>query len=198
MPTGTDVYEDRKTQDQIGALLGTRTEAPPGNVYLFDIWEERAWLSDGSYVIWSEVGAPEQYYYQNRVLVGPDDGSTVTSLVAWGNRLIIGKTEGIYYMLHTGPNEFSREVLSDRHGCWAGHSMRSAEGILLWFGGDGFYRSDGGKPYSITSTRVEKTLAKLPFAKRQEVYAAVYPRNSWYLASIPQENDDRVILGYNY
>ena len=198
VPVGTDVYEDKKEQDELGPLLGNRTEIPPGNVFLFDIWEERAWLSDGSYVIWSEVGAPEQYYFANRVLVGPDDGSIVTALCPWGNRLVVGKTEALYYMLHTGPNEFSREVLSDRHGCWAPHSMRSAEGILLFFGGDGFYRSDGGKPYSITSRKLQKTLKKLPFDKRHEVYAAVYPRNSWYIVSIPQENGTRIALGYNY
>jgi len=198
VPVGTTIYEDKRTQDQLGALLGNRTEVPPGNVYLFEIWEERAWLSDGNYLIWSEVGAPEQYYYRNRVLVGPDDGSVQTALCAWGNRLVIGKTEALYYMLHTGPSEFSREVLSDRHGCWAPHSMRSAEGILLWFGGDAFYRSDGGKPFSITTTKLAKTLKKIPFAKRHEIYAAVYPRNNWYLASIPQEGDERIILGYNY
>lgn len=198
VPVGTTVYEDKKTQDQLGALLGNRTEVPPGNVYLFEIWEERAWLSDGNYVIWSEVGAPESYYFQNKVLVGPDDGSIVTALCAWGNRLVVGKTEALYYMLHTGPNEFSREVLSDRHGCWAPHSMRSCEGILIFFGGDAFYRSDGGKPFSITTTKLEKTLKKIPFDKRHEIYAAVYPRNSWYLASIPQEGESRIILGYNY
>lgn len=198
VPVGTTVYEDKKTQDQLGALLGNRTEIPPGNVFLFDIWEERAWLSDGSYVIWSEVGAPESYYFQNKVLVGPDDGSIVTALCAWTNRLVVGKTEALYYMLHTGPNEFSRESLSDRHGCWAPHSMRSAEGILIFFGGDAFYRSDGGKPYSITTTKLAKTLEKIPFAQRHEIYAAVYPRNSWYLASIPQENGTRIVLGYNY
>lgn len=197
VPVGTTVYEDKRTQDQLGSLLGNRTGVAPGNVYLLEIWEERAWLSDGKYVIWSEVGAPEQYYFQNRVLVGPDDGSTVTALAAWQNRLVIGKTESLYYMLHTGPNEFSREVLSDRHGCWAPHSMRSAEGILLYFGGDAFYRSDGAKPFSITTTKLERTLAQIPFERRHEIYAAVYPRNSWYLASIPQ-GDSRIVLGYNY
>jgi hypothetical protein len=108
----------------------------------------------------------------------------------------------MFYMMHTGPNEFSREVFSDRHGCWATHSMRAFETILLWFGGDSFYRSDGGPPYSITSDKLERTLARLPFDRRHEVYAAVYPRHSWYLASIPQRDqygmEWRVIMGYNY
>jgi hypothetical protein len=201
VPAGTTVYEDHKDQIELGALLGTRNDVPPGNVYLFEIWEERAWLSDGREVIWSEVAQPESYYYRNRMLCGPDDGSTITALVGWQNRLIMPKTEAIYYMLHTGPNEFSREVFSDRHGCWAGHSMRSFESMLIWFGGDDFYRSDGGAPYSITPIKLEQTMARIPFERRQEVYAAVFPRRSWYLASIPQRegnNEWREILCYNY
>jgi hypothetical protein len=202
VPAGTSIYEDRKEQIELGALLGTRNDIPPGNVHLFEIWEERAWLSDGREVIWSEVAQPESYYFRNRMLCGPDDGSIVTALVGWGNRLMMPKTEVMYYMMHTGPNEFSREVFSDRHGCWAPHSMRAFETILLWFGGDSFYRSDGGPPYSITSDKLERTLARLPFDRRHEVYAAVYPRHSWYLASIPQRDqfgaEWRVIMGYNY
>jgi hypothetical protein len=167
-------------------------------MYLFEMWNERGWLSNGRSVVWSEVGSPEMYDPDNLVQIEPGQGQLITCLIAWQDRLIVGKRDRIFYIQQTGPNSWNRDVLSDTHGIPSPSGATTHEGTLFFFGGDNFYRSDGGAPYAISNEEIRSTLDAIPEDEHIYVHVAVYPRRSWLLCSVPQEDGERVILVHNY
>jgi hypothetical protein len=174
------------------------TYPPAGDTYLFEMWQERGWLSNGRLIIWSQVGAPEMYHPDDLVEIEPGQGQLITSLLAWQDRLLVAKRNRIFFIQQTGPNSWNRDTLSDTHGIPSPHGAVTLEGVLFFFGGDNFYRSDGGAPYAISNTEIRNTLDAIPQEQQVYVQVSVYPRRSWLICSVPQNDGERVALVHNY
>jgi hypothetical protein len=179
----------------LGAAVSRRNGLPPTGAKYMTFWNERCILSDGFRWYPSEVGMPESF---GGTAVGlfPDDGHQQRALCGWGDRLVVGKPNVVAYYLET-ENSFERRILSDKHGIWSHWSTRVVEDQLLWYGGDNVYRSAGGAPAAISTYKVRRVLDAIPDAQKEDVFAAVYPKRSWYLLSVPQASG-RKILVYNY
>lgn len=200
-------YTDNVSTAGLGAAASYKNGVPPTNQKYMAFWKERCWLSNGVDVWFSEIGLPESFGPSSLIQVKPDDGGEVRVLFGWQDRLVIGKTNGIYFLVGTDESDFALNTLTTKHGCWAPFSMKEIEGNLIWYGGDNFYQSGGENPVAISDYQVRQELDSIAEADRELVYAAVVPEKNWYLALIPQRGSytDGVsnqlggkILCYNY
>lgn len=182
--TTTYVGDNVVIQD-LGVAASFRNGMPPGQLEAGDFWKERLFATDGIDAFYSEAGMPEAFDGSSVIPVFRNDGHRISAVHAFGDRLMLGKTNKVHYLLGTDPSDFSLHTLSDKHGCWSHHSMKSAEGNLFWYGGDNIYRSDGASVYSISTIKVKNILATIPAADRDKVVGAVWPLQSWYMLALP-------------
>lgn len=185
----------------LGSQASFSNGLPPPGTELLEIWKERAFVSDGKDVFFSEAGMPESFDAFAVIPVYPDDGHKIRALHAFGDRLAIGKTNAVHMLSGTDKSDFDVTTLSDRHGCIAPHSMRSAEGLLFWYSGENFYVSEGVTVRSISDEKVLGTLKTIPKAMKERVAAGIYPRLGWYVAAIASGDgatENNLVLVYNY
>jgi len=187
--TGDDVL----VQD-MGRSVSFFNGVPPTGLLFGSVWKERLFCSDGALVYYSEDGLIECFDEDNFIPVFPDDGHEIRAIHAYGDRLVIGKTNKVHYLVGTDPAYFALLTLSDRHGCASHHSMQSAEGLLFWLGLDNVYRSDGNAVVGIASEKLEEILKTATAAQLSTSFAAVYPALNWYCLTIPGVAE----LTYNY
>lgn len=167
---------------------------PPNGLHAGCIWRERLFATDGTDLYYSEYLLPESFGDESIISVSPDDGHKIRGLIAFGDRLVIGKTNKMHYLVGADANSFNVLTLSDRHGCMSHHSMKSAEGLLFWYGtGNNFYKSDGNNVVEISTIKMRDTLDLIPDSVAHKVTAAVVPSLSQYIATIPQDEN-----GYNW
>lgn len=196
----TTTYDDNVIVDDLGSPVSFDNGLPPDDLKCLELWNERAWVHDGRDVMFSEPGLPQSFGEDSVISVNPDDGHSMTALHAFGDRIILAKTNGVHYVQGTDRSDFALSTLSDRHGCVSAHSMKSAEGILIWFGGDNFYRSDGNNVEAISIFKVRRLVDRIPAALYERVHATIWPSKSQYRVSIPVDDDteNSIILVYNY
>lgn len=162
---------------------------PPAALEAGDIWKERLFATDGVDLFFSEIGMMEAFDPLSIIPVFREDGHRLLGIHGFGDRLMLGKTNKMHYLLST-EGSFSLHTLSDKHGCWSHHSLKSAEGNLFWYGGDNVYRSDGANVYSISTIKIKDLLEAIPASRREYVIGAIWPKLSWYMLSIPQTSED--------
>lgn len=175
---------------------------PPANVELVEIWRERAWVSDGRDLFFSNIIGGQSnvqgFGAFNLIPVATDDGHRISVIHAHGAQLIVGKTNAVHFVTGAG-GAFALDTLSDNHGCIAPLSMRSAERLLFWYSGENVYRSDGVNVVSISTVKIRQALDAIPDELRSSVVGAIYPRLSLYILSVSRgsvRND--LMLAYNY
>jgi hypothetical protein len=199
--TITDNFTTTATENVIQADMGIIASydngTPPADPSLVEIFQERAWVTDGVDVYFSELGLPESYGDFSIVTVTPDDGHKITGLKAFGERLLIGKTNGVHFLTGTDEQSFEIRVLTDRHGVFSHHSMQVAEGHVYWFGGDNFYQSDGSQVRSIGDVQIRSLVDGIDAGDYDKITAAVDATNSWYIAKIVSGGSDYLVV-YNY
>lgn len=184
----------------LGRQVSFRNGLPPSNCAFIEIWKERCILADDTTIFFSEAFMPESFYAASAIDIYPDDGHTITGLLAFGDRMIIAKTNAIHYLVGTDGSDFQLLTLSDRHGCIAPDSLKSAEGYLFWFEGTNFYRSDGSAVTSISDLKIRNLIDRIPDAQKSKISAAIYPTLAQYRVSIPVDSDVNPTLTavYNY
>jgi len=200
----TTTYEDNVDIADMGGQASYRNGLPPANTSIIENWMERLWLSDGTAVFFSQYSylgpLPESFYSSSIIEVYPDDGHKIVVLLAFGDRLMVFKTNGTHYIVGTDASNFTRQTLSDKHGCVAPLSAKTAEGLLIWFAGDNFYRSDGTNVDSISTSKIRNLIDNIPKSQLKNVTAAIDAKRGWYIATIAQGSDTfpslRII--YNY
>lgn len=193
--TYTDNVLAQDLDDAVSQVNGT----PPADMKIGTVWKERLFASDGKDVFHSEDGLIEAFDPQAIIPVFPDDGHDIAALHAYGDRLIIGKTNKIHYLVGSDPNTFALLTLSDRHGCISQHSMQSAEGYLFWLGLDNVYRSDGTNVVGIASVKLRTIIENLDDARAANAIGTVFPELGWYVLFIPgAASAANVNLVYNY
>lgn len=184
----------------LGRSVSYRNGTPPAGLEVGTIWRERLFASDGTDLYFSEFLLPEMFS-GDVISVFPDDGHVIRGLLAFGDRLIIGKTNKMHYLVGTDRSDFAIHTLSDAHGCGSHHSMKAAEGLFFWFGtGKTVYRSDGSVVNDISTPKVRPFLNNIPDDLEEYVVGAVYPNLNWYVLSVPQAADgnNAIVLVYNY
>lgn len=182
--TTTFIGDNVLVQD-LGEAVSFANGTPPANLHFGTVWKERLIVSDKVDVFHSELGRIECFDEDSIISVFPDDGHEIRALYAYGDRLIIGKTNKVHYLVGTDPGNFGLLTLSDRHGCAAHHSMQSAEGVLFWLGLDNFYRSDGNSVTGLASVKLQTILADLDPTTLEYATATVFPDRNWYVCVIP-------------
>lgn len=176
------------------------------DLFTGDIWRERLWATDGRDVFFSEFFQPEQFNVESSISVAPDDGYSITAIKAWGDRLVVGKTNAIYYITGNDLASFSVGVLSDHIGCASALSMKVIGNALYWVGSDlAVYRSDGsGDPQKISDPFLTLVLEAGRITDPEQLHASVRADRGWYILSYPdgfhQEGSEEVyrFLIYDY
>lgn len=185
----------------LGATVSFNNATPPAGLKIGTVWQDRGFTSDGKSLFYSEFLMMEAFGLDSVIDVFPDDGHTVRGLLPFGDRLMIGKTNKIHYLIGNTKSNFALHTLSDVHGCMSGASWQTAEGAMFWYGsGKTVYRSDAITVRDISSPRVKPYLDAIPDALEEQVVGAIFPALNWYVLSIPQTGytTNRVVLVYNY
>lgn len=178
---------------------------PPNGLEVGVIWGERLFASDGTDLYFSELLLPEMFS-GNVISVFPDDGHVIRGLLPFGDRLLIGKTNAVHYLVGASAADFALHTLTDAHGVVSHHSFQTAEGLAFWFGtGKAVYRTDGTTVRNISTPKVANYLQAISDDLEERVIGAVYPELSWYILSIPTDqpigmgaDPAAVVLVYNY
>jgi hypothetical protein len=182
----TTVYasDDVLAQD-LDRAVSMVNGTPPTGLLFGAVWKERLFPSDGKDVFNSEDGLIEAFDPEAIIPVFPDDGHEIRALHAYGDRLIIGKTNKIHYLVGSDPETFALLTLSDKHGCVSHHSMQSAEGHLFWLGSDNVYRSDGNNVIGIASVKLRDIINAMDAEAARDSFAMAFPTLGWYILVIP-------------
>lgn len=178
---------DNVLVQDLGEAVSFDNGLPPANLHFGTVWKERGFFSDKVDVFYSESGRIENFAEgdDSVISVFPDDGHEIRAVYAYGDRLVIGKTNKVHYLVGTSPDNFALLTLSDRHGCASHHSMQSAEGLLFWLGLDNIYRSDGNSVVGLASVKLQNILAALDPDMLEFATATVFPSRNWYVLIIP-------------
>ena len=176
---------DNVLVQDLGEAVSFSNGLPPSGLHFGAVWKERFFASDKVDVFYSEQGRIENFDEESIISVFPDDGHEIRGLHAYGDRLVIGKTNKVHYLVGSGPDNFGLLTLSDRHGCASHSSMQSAEGLLFWLGLDNFYRSDGNAVTGLASVKLQTIIAALDPATLEYATAVVFPGRNWYVCNIP-------------
>lgn len=199
--TDTTYADDNVIIADMGRAVSFDNGLPPTQLRFGAIWKERLFATDGTDLYYSEYLLPECFGDESILSIYPDDGHQIRAVHSYGDRLIIGKTNKIHYLVGADANSFNVLTLSDRHGCMSHFSMQSAEGLLFWYGtGNNFYRSDGNNVVEISTIKLRDTLDAIPDSMAHKVVSAIFPSLSWYVSSVPQDETgyNNKVLVYNY
>lgn len=197
--TSTTLSEE-VLQDDMGDQVSFDNGTPPATCAFLTVWNERLWTTDEADLFFSEFGLPESFSEFSVIGVSPDDGHTINGLMAFGDLLLVGKTNAMYYVVGTDESDFALQVLSDRFGCVSQQSMATAEGLAFWFGGTNFYKSDGSQVKAIGDIHVRTLIDGIDPQYYDQVTGAIDDTRSWYIVGIPSAAASTVnmYLVYNY
>lgn len=190
---------DNVEPGDLGDRASYQNGLPPDLVEVLAIWGERMWLSDGTDLFFSPPGMMESFDQEENVLnVYRQDGHKIRALHPFGDKLLIGKTNAVHYV--SGVEQFSIGTLTDRHGCVAPLSMKSALGTVFWYSGENVYSSDGINVKAISDKNLKSLMERVPEALKENVCAAIYPKENEYRISFPVDagTNNSVEAVYNY
>jgi hypothetical protein len=194
IPNNVDTtYTDNVLAQDLDRAVSHVNGTPPSGLLMGTVWKERLFASDGVDLFHSEDGLIEAFDPDAVIPVFPDDGHAIRAIHAYGDRLVIGKTNKVHYLVGSDPDSFALLTLSDRHGCASHHSMQSAEGYLFWLGFDNVYRSDGNAVVGIASVKLRDIINEMSGNDASSAVATMYPTLGWYVLAF-----SGATLIYNY
>lgn len=197
----TTTFDDNVEERFLGDAVSVENGLPPSDLRFIEFWRERLWGTDGRDLFASRAGYPEQFSGNFLVQISPDDGHEMRGMLAFGDKLLVGKTNTVHYGTGFDVGDFNFDgVLTDKHGVGSGHSMATAEGLAMWLGMDDFYVSDGQDVKSIGTPKIRPYLEAIPESARDRVVSYVVPSEGWYVTTVPQDESDGfdVELIFNY
>lgn len=183
--SATTYTGDNTLAQDLDTAVSQTNGVPPSGLLFGVVHKERLFTTDGKDLLHSEDGMLESFDPDAVIPIFPDDMHDISALHSYGDRLIVAETDKVHYLVGSGPDTFSPGTLSDRHGCISHHSMKSAEGLLLWLGVDNVYRSDGNDVKGIASVKLRDIIEGMDAAAARDAFAAVYPTYGWYILVIP-------------
>jgi hypothetical protein len=194
----TDNFSTTYTSDVVDTALGrsasTSNGLPPSQVIFMELFREHLFVTDGRDLYPSRTGFPESFDSEFRISVYADDGHAIRGLLAYGDRMLIGKTNQVHYIVGTDESDFALRTLSDKHGCVSGYSMKTTEGLAFWYEGEDVIMTDGQSVKGIGIPRIRKILEAEPVVDRYRAIGWIVPRIGWYVLSLPSGKE----LVYNF
>lgn len=190
----TTTYSDNIAEADLGDSVSKENGLPPPAIRGIELWRERLWAHDGRDLFASRAGFPEQFDADFLIQVSPDDGHEIRGLLAFEERLLVGKTNTVRFGVGTDIADFDFDnVLTDKHGVGAGNSMATAGGLAFWLGMDDFYITDGQTVNGIGNRKIRKTLEAIPATVRERAVSYVIPEENRYITMLPQD----VVSGFD-
>ena len=173
---------------------------PPDICKVAEVFTERLWISDGVDLFFSEFGLPENFSEFSVIQVSPDDGHSINGLLAYGNVLLVGKTNAVHYIIGADESDFELKMLDDTAGVVSHESMRTAKGLAFWFGGNNFYEFNGNSVEPIGDDKVRDLISTIDPDYYSKVVGAIDTTNRWYIAAIPANGSSTIThhLVYDY
>lgn len=196
----TTSYTDNIPDDILDVAANIDNGLPPGSLRFLEVWRERLWATDGTHLYLSRALYPESWSADLNLSVFPDDGHEIRGMLAFGNMMLVGKTNATHYVCGAGEDDFSLDTLSNIHGVASGHSMKAVRTLAFWYGGDDFYYSDGTSVKGIGSPYLKGILENIPDSYKDRIVSWVHPPNRWYVTSVPQDSSgqNQLDLVLNY
>lgn len=191
----TTTYEDNVADEDLGAAVSLDNGLPPTIALYLEVWRQRLFVVDGENLWFSRAGFPEQFAEDFFLEVFPDDGHELRGVKAYGNRLLVGKTNKMHYVVGVDESDFELLTLSDKHGLASHHSMQVAEGVAFWFEGKDFFQTDGAQVIGMGRPYVQDTIDALTDSEKERMVSWIFPDLKWYCTCAP---DSGVVFVANY
>lgn len=183
--TATTFTGDNVLAQDLDEAVSQVNGLPPSGLLMGAVWKERLFASDGVDLFHSGDGLLEAFDPDAIIPVFPDDRHVIRAIHAYGDRLVIGKTNKVHYLVGSDPDTFALLTLSDKHGCVSHHTMQSAEGYLFWLGPDNVYRSDGNAVVGIASVKLRDIIEGMDAEAARDASSEIFPTLGWYVLTIP-------------
>jgi hypothetical protein len=196
----TTTFTDNVVQSDMGDQASFDNGSPPAVCAHLAVWNDRLWITDETDLFFSELGLPESFSEYSVILVSPDDGHTLNGLLAFGDILLAGKTNATYMVVGADETDFGLSTLSDRFGVVSHDSMKTAEGLAFWFGGENYYLTDGNQVKAIGDKNIRNLVDGIDPDYYQLVTGGIVDSLGWYVTGIPAAGASTVdtYLIYNY
>lgn len=190
---GTTTYASEATNvDDMGSAVSFRNGVPPSGIVAMALHREHLFATNGIDLYFSEPGLPESFHALSFLRCGPDDGGLIVALLSTPDRLLVLKTNGVWYV--SGDDRGSWEVhrLSDGHGCAAAASAAWSNGLAFWLGDGGreIWATDGGVPVAIGTPQIKTFLDQVSPEYLDRVVSFVYEPLGWFGISFPDTARD--------
>jgi hypothetical protein len=180
--------------------LSTRNAEPYSDATWFEIWKDRGWLTNGTWVRYTDFNKPECYSAIQDVTFAPYDGDKVTTIYGWGDVNVIAKNRAMVLLTGIDRSSFEQRMWTDMVGCVAPHTMRDCEGVLIWRGEDGIYKAEGpgASPKNVSNQTVKAFLARTKLSSRDTSAAEVIPSLGLYILTCEMADGSFGGLAYNW
>lgn len=180
----------------------TENSPPPSGIRYLCWHKSRMFASDGQRLYYSKIGLPEAFDEEAAENVNPDDGQSITGLVAFQDLLWIFKDRATYVLNGDDPNTWSVDLVDPSVGCATHRSITITEGVLRLWSLDGPVEWVGNGFRFIGKDWIEQTISPevLAFDQFHLVCAAADPAVNTILFAVPDAGATRNtrILPYNY
>lgn len=165
-------------------IAPTRQAQPDADATCFEVWGERGWISNGTYLKYSDFRKLEGYSNLQNLDFNPNDNDDITTLKAWGDYLVIAKRRAAVLLTGLDRQSFDQKLWTDRVGCVAPHTMQDCEGLLVWLSENGFVSARAGEtPKNISDAKVRRALAYMSPEARETAVACVLPGINLYVVT---------------
>lgn len=116
----------------------TEYDRPPAAIHGSAWHLSRMFVFDDTNIYWSALGAPEQFNPEASQPVNPKDGGKIVTIAqVHDSLLMILKTNAIWGLYGTSPEDWELRVINPGIGCRAQWSVQVQDGKVAWWGEDG-------------------------------------------------------------
>jgi len=195
----TTFIENAKAPDDYGALYDGTNGLPPDQAFAIEVGGERLWVVNALGLFWSELGRLQGFKASSYTPVSKDDGYEPTGLKWWEDHGLVVTKPNLAMLFRGNPGTDGALVqLSGEHGSPAGQSIVVADGVLYYYTGTNFVRSDGGAPQIIPNVdNVRETINSIPDANKGDVQGEVLPERKWIVWTVQTPSGRRLVI-YDY
>lgn len=197
--TATTLSENT-TVLNMGDLAPEDNAVPPTKNYIdIEVFAERLWATDGSYLYSSNPENPDGWAGANIYAVSPDDGQPIRAIKRLGSRLMVLKTGSLWAIEQSlGEFEFLPVIVDSTNGCIATKSVCVSDGYIFWFSGRSVFMSDGRNPAVDISIDKLGDLSSLAGTPPGKVVAAVHSGMGWYIIGFCNGTPGGNTFAYDY
>jgi len=192
--------------DTILLTAGPDTEEndrPPSGIKYIEWHLSRMFAADDTTLYYSKSTLPENFDPDFTEPVNQNDGQKITGLHAFGDILIIFKTDSFYGLYGDDPNSWVVRPISTTVGCVSNRSIRAIDGVLYWWSERGPVAWDGSSnPRLIGQDSIAQSIdaTAINYAEFARVVAEVDVPQTTLLWSVPVVSQTRntVLFPWNY